>query len=336
MNTVYISLGSNQGDRAGYLHKARLAITQNIGTVALASSVYNTKPWGLENQPDFLNQVIEVHSTKTAFEVLEQCLRIELDLGRTRQYKWAMRNIDLDVLYFNDAVIATPDLKVPHEHLHLRTFVLIPLAEIAPGLVHPIMGKNTRQLINTLPTEETFKVNKYDYYSYIAVEGIIGAGKTTLMNHLSEQRHAMTIKERFDENPFLEDFYANEKQNALAVESFFMMQRYKQLSREYELAKGQKLAVVSDFIFDKTPIFASKTLPSQEFHLFREMFKVICQKTPQPDLIIYLKCTPEIALKNIANRGRAYEKNIETAYRTMWEIHTAGQQPRGFDVLELQ
>ena len=136
--TAYVGLGSNLGNRKEHLAEAlrRLDADPTI-TVVTVSSVYETAPVGVADQPAFLNCVAEVRVTCRARELLQRCLQIEADMGRVRQERWGPRNIDLDVLIFGDECIAEPDLIVPHPRLAERQFVLVPLAEIAPGLRLP-------------------------------------------------------------------------------------------------------------------------------------------------------------------------------------------------------
>lgn len=148
-NQVYLLTGSNIGDSPAYLKQAFETISAKVGPIIQASSLYKTAPWGNTEQQDFYNQVLGVETNLTAEEVLHAVLIIEQEMGRERHVKWAPRTIDIDVLFYNNAVINEPELNVPHPLLHKRRFTLEPLNEIAPQLVHPVFDKS----INTLLAE---------------------------------------------------------------------------------------------------------------------------------------------------------------------------------------
>jgi len=147
MNTAYLLLGSNLGEREGFLSQAIESIRKSIGKVVAQSSLYETAPWGNKNQSNFLNQVICIETKLPAEELLFKILAIEKELGRKREQKWEARIIDIDILFFNSEIIQTPDLSVPHPYLQERRFALVPLAEIAEEFVHPVFKKSIKQLL---------------------------------------------------------------------------------------------------------------------------------------------------------------------------------------------
>ncbi len=145
---VVLLLGSNMGNSLACLKTAILHIEQRLSTILLASSVYKTAAWGKTNQADFYNQVVVIKCDEPAEEVLDICLEIEKQMGRERTEKWAERVIDIDILFYGNAIIDEPNLKVPHPYLHVRRFTLVPLKEILPQFVHPVFNKTIDTLLN--------------------------------------------------------------------------------------------------------------------------------------------------------------------------------------------
>ncbi len=146
MAKVYLGLGSNQGDRERHLAVARQEIEQQIGKIIRFSPIYESAPWGLIEQPWFLNQVVRVSTPMDPWAVLDAVKYIEKMMGRLESVKWGPRLIDIDILFYNHIRLLTPELQIPHLYLHRRSFVLKPLADIAPGLVHPTYSKTILQL----------------------------------------------------------------------------------------------------------------------------------------------------------------------------------------------
>ena len=150
LQTVYLLLGSNLGNRKEILEKAIELIAQKVGIIISQSKDYETKPWGVTDQPDFLNLAIAVYTNQSPWEILERTQSIENQLGRVRKEKWGARLIDIDILFYGDEIINEPDLKVPHPLMQERDFALTPLAEIAPNFVHPVLKKTVLELRNIL------------------------------------------------------------------------------------------------------------------------------------------------------------------------------------------
>ena len=147
MNTIYLLLGSNLKNPEQQLSIARKHIGAEIGEIVKTSSLYATAAWGNTNQPDFLNQVIIVQSDFSAANTMETILIIEENMGRVRTQKNAPREIDIDILFFNNDIINLPELVIPHPLLQERKFVLIPLKEIAPDFKHPFLLKTAQELL---------------------------------------------------------------------------------------------------------------------------------------------------------------------------------------------
>lgn len=147
LQIVYLLLGSNLGNRKEILDKAIEMLSQKIGVIISQSKDYETKPWGVTDQPDFLNLAISVYTTLKPLEILEQTQAIENQLGRVRKEKWGARLIDIDMMFYGNEIIDEPNLKVPHPLMQERDFALIPLAEIAPDFVHPVLRKTVLEIL---------------------------------------------------------------------------------------------------------------------------------------------------------------------------------------------
>lgn len=145
-HTVYLALGSNLGNRLANLKQAVAALSPQM-EVKAKSHVYETPPWGYENQPKFLNQVLQVNTYLEPEPLLKHIKRLESTLGRKTSFRNGPRLIDIDILFYDDLVLDTPSLVIPHPRLHERGFVLLPLMEIAPDLVHPVQKKSVRELL---------------------------------------------------------------------------------------------------------------------------------------------------------------------------------------------
>lgn len=160
MPNCILGLGTNLGDRVSSLTSALYNIGLQLGEITHKSSVYETSAWGKTDEPNYLNQVISVHTLYTPECVLKVCQEIEILGGRERNVKWGARSIDIDVLYYDNLSLNSKDLVLPHPYIQDRKFVLIPLNEIAPSLIHPLLNKNTLQLLEACKDE--LKVEMYN------------------------------------------------------------------------------------------------------------------------------------------------------------------------------
>lgn len=143
---VHIGIGSNLGNRQDNCREAIRQLSLRGVTIVKASSMIETEPWGVPDQPPFINMAIEAETDNVPDRLCAILKDIEMQMGRTESVRWGPRVIDLDILFYDDMVLDAPELKIPHPHLHERPFVLIPLAEIAPERVHPVFKKSVREL----------------------------------------------------------------------------------------------------------------------------------------------------------------------------------------------
>ena len=147
MNQIFLLLGSNLGDKRAVLEQTANIIGFRVGKIFASSSFFETEPWGNTDQPSFVNQVIGVASLLGAKDLLDVCKKIEKEMGRETNEKWGPRLIDIDILFFDNDIIESDALSIPHPQLHLRRFTLEPFHEIAPELVHPIFKKTISELL---------------------------------------------------------------------------------------------------------------------------------------------------------------------------------------------
>ena len=327
--TTYLSLGTNQGDKLENLQNAIYLIDDSIGGVQKISAIYKSPSWGFEGN-EFFNICIKVATDQLPATLLESLLSIEKELGRTRtnQTGYQNRNIDIDILLFEDEIIFSKTLTVPHSKMLERKFVMLPLAEIAPNALHPIEKKQVHICLqNCDDAAEITKIDKQlvrplqitEKYNYIAIEGNIGAGKTSLANLLSDTFNAKLVLERFADNPFLPKFYEDKERYAFPLEMSFLADRYQQLSDDLAQFDLFKNFIVSDYYIFKSLIFAQVTLQKDEYALYRKMFDIMYKEISKPDLYIYLYQNTDRLLENIKKRGRDYEQNIQADY--LQKIH---------------
>lgn len=321
---VILSLGSNQGDRLGALGAAVQRIHREIGTVVRVSKVYESPSWGFEGG-DFYNSVVLVHTFKEPPRILTALLKIETDAGRVRNSAgYASRPIDIDIIACDDRVIASKALDIPHPKMGERLFVLLPLRDVVPDFVHPENGKTIGELIASTSDKSPctavadlshpLETGLFGNLGYIAIEGNIGAGKTTLTHRIAEDFNAKTVLERFADNPFLPKFYKDQSRYAFPLEMSFLADRYQQLSDDIAQFDLFRDFIVSDYHVFKSLIFARITLTDDEYRLYRKLFEIIYREMPRPDLYIYLYQDTERLLANIRKRGRSYEQEIPADY----------------------
>lgn len=151
MSSIYLLLGGNQGNRADILAKARQLLAEQLGAIIASSPIYQTAAWGKTDQPDFLNQAIYIDTNYSPIEALTIINHIEYMLGRQRTEHWGQRTLDIDILLYDQEVIHSSRLVIPHPELENRRFALIPLSAIAAEQLHPVLGKNIGTLLQECP-----------------------------------------------------------------------------------------------------------------------------------------------------------------------------------------
>ena len=322
---VILSIGSNQGNRLENIESCIDLIHQEVGTVIRVSKLYETPAWGFESDA-FYNCALLLHSSSSAQKILSQVLKVEKQLGRIRsdQQGYQSRIIDIDLIVFEDEIIESDKLQVPHPLMQNRNFVLLPMQDLKLNWKHPVLHKTVSELIAITPDDSICTVvqdlkNPLDEiplerFNYIAFEGNIGAGKTTLVQKIAEDFNAKTVLERFADNPFLPKFYKDQNRYAFPLEMSFLADRYQQLSDDLAQFDLFKDFVIADYHIFKSLIFAKITLAEDEYRLYRNLFDIIYKEMPKPDLYVYLYQNTTRLLQNIKKRGRSYEQNISAEY----------------------
>ena len=331
LNKVYLSLGSNLGDKIKNLQSAINLIDTNIGDVLSISNVYQTKPEGFKGD-DFFNCCICIVTNLSPNFLLDKILEIELIEGRIRSSSngYESRLIDIDILLYEDRIINENNLSIPHPRMHLRNFVLYPLSEIAMSKIHPKCNDTIGNLLNKLESTEILKcdkelmlpvLSKLQLFKNIVIEGNIGVGKTSLSKKLSNDLNKELIIEGFMDNPFLEKYYNNPERYALNVELTFLTDRCRQLNNFNNQMNFFSSGIIADYDIFKSLVFAGVSLNEIDFNLFRNIFYFMTKDLFKSDLVIYLIQSSDQLLKNISKRGRSFEKTISRNY--LDKINTA-------------
>ncbi len=322
---VILSLGSNIGNRLENIQLAIASIHNKVGTIVKVSKLYETAAWGFESDA-FYNCALVLNTNSDADTILSQVLAIEKQLGRIRNQDkgYQSRIIDIDVITFNEDIIASENLQIPHPFMQDRMFVLLPMRDLNLDWRHPILQKYLPELLKASEDKSNCKVVQkldaplldiaLDRFNYIAIEGNIGAGKTTLTTRIAEDFNAKTVLERFADNPFLPKFYEDQSRYAFPLEMSFLADRYQQISDDLAQFDLFKDFIIADYHIFKSLIFAKVTLTEDEYRLYRKLFEIIYKEMPKPDLYIYLYQNTERLLENIKIRGRSYEQEIPAEY----------------------
>ncbi|MGV8994060.1 MAG: 2-amino-4-hydroxy-6-hydroxymethyldihydropteridine diphosphokinase [Flavobacterium sp.] len=324
-NRAVLSLGSNIGDRKQTIVSCIDAINEQVAIVADVSKLYESEAWGFSSDA-FLNCAVLIHTSMNAQELLSSILKLELELGRKRSAEqgYQARNIDIDIIAFNEEIINIENLQIPHKEMQNRKFVLLPMCDLNFEWKHPILHKTKQILLETTSDDSACvpfgtlqnPIKKYHFANcnYIAIEGNIGAGKTTLAKRIADDFNAKTVLERFADNPFLPKFYEDQNRYAFPLEMSFLADRYQQITDDLEQFDLFKDFIVADYHVFKSLIFSKITLAEEEFRLYSNLFDIMYRQIPKPDLYIYLYQNSERLLSNIKKRGRDYEQHITSEY----------------------
>ena len=322
---VILSIGSNEGNRLKNIQAAIQGIHSEVGTVVKVSKLYETPAWGFESAL-FYNCALVIHTTKSAHDILHKVFEIENKLGRIRSgnENYEQRIIDIDVIAYDEDIIKSDNLEIPHPLLQQRMFVMLPMLDLSLDWRHPILQKYLPELLKATEDKSNCKVVGHlefplhkiplDKHNFIAIEGNIGAGKTTLANKIAYDFNAKTVLERFADNPFLPKFYEDQQRYALPLEMSFLADRYQQISDDLAQFDLFKDFIIADYHIFKSLIFAKVTLTDDEYRLYRKLFDIIYKEMPKPYLYIYLYQNTDRLLQNIKRRGRSYEQDIDADY----------------------
>lgn len=322
---VILSIGSNQGNRLKNIENCIELVHKGVGTVIKVSRLFETPSWGFDSD-SFYNCALLIHSSNSAQKILNQVLKIEKQLGRVRSgvVGYESRVIDIDMIAFDEEIINSDKLQVPHPLMQNRNFVLLPCQDLKLDWKHPIFKKTILELVEESTDKSVCKVVQdlnrplqeipLEQFNYVAFEGNIGAGKTTLANKIAEDFNAKTVLERFADNPFLPKFYKDQNRYAFPLEMSFLADRYQQLSDDLAQFDLFKDFIVADYHIFKSLIFAKITLADDEYRLYRNLFDIIYKEMKKPDLYVYLYQNSERLLQNIKKRGRNYEQKIAADY----------------------
>ncbi len=324
LNQVILSIGSNLEDKLANIENCILLIQSTIGTVVKISRLYETESWGFDSDT-FYNCALCLKTRLSPEEILIKIAEIEKKSGRKKKQNsgYEARIIDVDIIGFNDIILDTSKLKIPHPQMQNRLFVLLPMQDLALNYKHPFLNKTITQLIENCDDKnactpilnlETPFENVFKTLKNIVIEGNIGAGKTTLVNKIAQDFNRKIILEQFADNLFLPKFYENKQQYAFTLEMSFLAERYKQINNDFTKLSSENETIIADYHIFKSLIFAKITLDKEEFNLYKNLFDIIFSSISKPDLYIFLYQKTENLLSNIKRRNRNFEQNIEPEY----------------------
>jgi deoxyguanosine kinase len=307
MATAYIGLGTNLGERKRFIEDALGLLGQTPGVELEASTeAIETSPLAGIKQPKYLNAVAKIKTNLSPENLHNRLIEIEDALERRRGKKWSSRNIDLDLLLFENEIINTDALIVPHPQMHLRWFVLSGLNELAGEAVHPVLKEKVKVLLSRLNGCDFAPLK--DKPLFVTIAGNIGAGKTTLAKKLGEALSCRVILEAYDTNPYLPKVYAGNKDLALSSQLYFLTSRVEQLNPSI---RENNHPVVVDYVFQKEQIYARITLSKEQHTLYQKVYSQLAPGILRPAIVLYLTDSPQRCLERIHKRNRPYEQGIQ-------------------------
>jgi 2-amino-4-hydroxy-6-hydroxymethyldihydropteridine diphosphokinase len=323
MSLALVSLGSNLGNRQENLDAAlaRLAAHPHIKILARSRWSETLAVGGPPDQGDFLNGALKIETSLPPHELLACLQGIENELGRRREQRWGPRTVDLDLLLYDDQILATPTLVLPHPRMAWRRFVLEPAAEVAGDMIHPTIGWSVAGLFENLDHSAP----------YVAITGPIAAGKTRLAKRLADAIPARLILERPNWS-HLGAFYADPAARAWQTELAFLAEREQKVSASALAAKDESrpsCSCVSDFWFDQSAAFARAWLPPDRIAEYMAHYEQSRRAVVAPRLIVLLDAPPDELLARIHRRGRRCEHNltVESLERIRREVLAQCNRP---------
>ncbi len=323
---VHLALGSNLDDREGHIQSALEAIQAIAISPVRKSKVYETAPVGPGPQGKYLNLVVRFTTRLEPRALLKFCADTESRLGRQPRGRWEAREIDIDILSYGREILHEEGLQVPHPSILDRQFVLVPLADLDPDFILPGFKESvSRQLQRCVEVQGRQDVEEYrprpaaqvalpERVRYVAVEGVIGVGKSTLVRSLCERMGCMPLFEEFENNPFLSDFYKDKSRYAFQTQMFFFLSRFRQIQDVFHQQDLFRPQILSDYMFAKDKIFATLNLDENELQLYYRMADILERSLVQPDYVIYLQADTRTLMQRIRLRDRPYERNMDEAY----------------------
>ena len=322
---VYLSLGSNLGNKITNIQSALNSIDHDVGDIFSISKLYENPAIGFKGDV-FLNCCISLKTNLSPTDLLAKLLIIESNAGRKRDNDlvYKSRIIDIDILFYDEIIVNCDHLKIPHLKLHQRKFVIKPLLDIAKSKIHPILkssiyeiSRKFKDFSDLIEIEHNLKnpfFRTLSSFNNISIEGNIGVGKTSLASKLSKDLNKKLILESFEQNPFLKKFYEKPNNYALNLELTFLVDRCKELNDFNNQPDLFKDGIIFDYHIQKSLIFAGVTLNETDFKLYRNIFFLMTKNIIKPDLTIFLIQSEKKLINNIKKRDRVFEKKITSQY----------------------